>query len=451
MTDLAIACALVFGLVCGVLAVAHSVSVGRITLLDWSLMALGGMYGLGWAIVMAASRAELNPLWDDWLVPHSSVYFLHTVAAVVLTFGVILGWFVVDRLFGQRPAPLRSVRDPSAWAWSAAFWLMLFTAVVLQWLYTYVYGGFLGILSYSADIRSAVFPVDNPLSFLSPFGGLSLISTLGFWGLWLSGKRGLWLALGLAFSFSFSLYILYSWLGRMGFLVYIAAFPLGFAILRIRSPLKLLAVCVAGFSLLLLFAYVVSVSLGTKSAGSMLAFLSRELSFPFVSFFAQLHLGEHLFLGFRDFVAAPLYLLPSSLWLQWLEPIGQVNTAIIMGAPKGEEGVTGAIPVDLLTAGIMQVHVAGIPIVGALFGVLIRFVQYLIDSIPFDGVRSVFHAYLALKIAVLAAFYAQPNQVVAGNFALIAGALIIVFCTRVGRVYVFRSRARQECSDGARP
>lgn len=450
MTDLAIGCALLFGLVCGGLAVAHSLNVGRMTMLDWALMALGGMYGLGWAIVMAGSRAGLNPLWDDWLLPHSSVYFLHTVSAVVLTFGVILGWYATDRFWGAKTAGLRTFRHPTLASWASAFWLILFIAVVLQWLYTYVYGGFFGILSYSADIRSGIFPVDNPLSFLQPFGGLALISALGFWGIWISGKRSLWSFLGLVFSFLFSIYILYSWLGRMGFLVFIAAFPLGYAIARIRSPLTLLAVCVGGFSLLLLCAYLVSVSMGIKSADSLLAFLSRELSFPFVSFFAQLRLGENLFLGFKDFIAAPLYLLPSSLWLQWLEPIGQVNTAVIMGAPKGEEGVTGAIPVDLLTAGIMQVHVVGIPVVGVLFGALIRFVQFLVDRIPFLGLRAVFQAYLALKIAVLAAFYAQPNQVVAGNFALIAGALVIVFCLRVGRVYVFRSREGVEHSAGAR-
>lgn len=449
LTDLAIAFALLFGLTCGLLAVVHSMSAGRMTMLDWSLMALGGMYGVGWAIVMAGTRSGVNPLWDEWLLPHEGAYSLHTAAASVLTFGVILGWYIAGKVFGQSPVTLRSIRHPSSWSWSFAFWMILALAVVFQWLYTYVYGGFLGILSYSADIRSGVFPVDNPLSFLSPFGGLSLISTLGFWGLWLSGKRSLWLFLGLGVSFVFSIYILYSWLGRMGFLVYIAAFPLALAVMRIRSPLNLLAICVAGFSLLLLFAYVVSVSMGIKSADSLMAFLSRELSFPFISFFTQLHLGEHLFLVFRDFLAVPLYLLPSSLWLQWLEPIGQVNTAVIMGAPKGEDGVTGAIPVDLLTAGIMQVHLVGIPVVGMLFGAFIRFLQFLLDRIPFLGIRAAFHAYLALKIGVLAAFYAQPNQIVSGNFALILAAFILFICVRVGRIYVFRSLSRPGYRGGA--
>lgn len=182
-------------------------------------------------------------------------------------------------------------------------------------------------------------------------------------------------------------------------------------------------------------AYYVSLWLNLKAADSLPEFLARELAFPFGSFFAQLGTGANLFCGFTDFFFAPFFLLPSSWWSTWIEEVSQVNTALIMGAPKGQHGVTGGIPVDLLTLGLMQAHVFGIPIVGAMFGVLLRVVQRLIDRIPDPGVGAVFSAYAALKLAVLGVFYAQPALVVSGNFDFLVSALIIaafLYMPRIG-------------------
>lgn len=187
-------------------------------------------------------------------------------------------------------------------------------------------------------------------------------------------------------------------------------------------------------------AYYVSVWLNVKAADSLPDFVARELGFPFGSFFAQLGTGDHLFRAFKDFVVAPLFLLPSSWWSTWVEDVSQVNTALIMGAPKGEQGVTGGIPVDLLTLGLMQAHVLGIAVVGAMFGVLLRFVQGLLDRIPNPGVRAVFGAYAALKLAVLGIFYAQPALFVSGNFDFLTTALFITFFLYLPRLRWFPYR-----------
>jgi len=314
---------------------------------------------------------------------------------------------------------------------------MLLVSVGMQWFYTMAYGGFLEYLNYSVSIRSATFIIDNPLSFLRPFGGLAMIAAYGFFGLLLSGRRNLGSVLGLALSFAFSLYILYSWLGRMGFLLFLATFPLGAALARRRNPIKLIVLGVLAFAAILGGAYGVSVWLTIKAGADFPGFLARELSFPFASFFAQMDNGEHLFRVFFDFVVAPVYLLPSSWWTNWIEPVSQVNTAVILGAAKGEKGVTGGIPVDLLTLGLMQAHILGIPIVGAMFGALLRVLQSLIDRIPLPGLHGVFEAYVALKLAVFAVFYAQPDLVVSGNFVLILGVIMIFLSVKVKRLRIF--------------
>ncbi|MFN4062753.1 MAG: hypothetical protein ACK4JA_01065, partial [Parazoarcus communis] len=315
-----------------------------------------------------------------------------------------------------------------------AMWLLLVIAVVMQWLYTFAYGGFFGLLQYSELIRSSIFMVENPLSFLKPFGGLALFSSFGFWGIWLAKGLRFNIVLGFVLSCGFSLYVLLSWLGRIGFLVYLATLLLGWLLsLRVR-PFFLLSSVVLLMASILMGAYYISLWFELKAADSLLSFLAKELSFPFGSFFAQLAAGEHLFRGFKDFLLAPLFLFPSSWWSSWVENVSQVNTALIMGAPKGEQGVTGGIPVDLLTLGSMQAHVMGIPIVGMMFGVVLHLIQNMLYRLPNPGVQAVFSAYAALKLAVLGVFYAQPALVVSGNFDFLISVLIVVVVLRMPRV-----------------
>lgn len=183
----------------------------------------------------------------------------------------------------------------------------------------------------------------------------------------------------------------------------------------------------------------VSLWFNLKPADNLIEFIARELSFPYVNFFAQLDYGENLFRLFKDLFLAPIYLLPSSLWTKWVENVSQVNTALIMGAPKGEQGVTGEIPVDLLTLGLMQASIFGIVIVGMIFGIFLKILQSLIDTIKNLGIRSVFEAHIALKIAVLGVFYAQPALVVSGNIALLFTAVIMFAFIRIPIIRLFSS------------
>ena len=450
MTGLAISLGVGFALLCGLLAIWHSSRLRRTTLLDWTLLGLGGGYGLGWALVVGVTWNGGNPTWAGWIAPFYSQYPFYSMCTLLLLSGIVLGWLLINPLLRHGVAALKGKeRNRSEHRWMAASWFLLVLAVFAQWLYTRAYGGFVDLLIYSEMIRASIFPIYNPLSFLRPFGGLAFIATFGFFGLWLSGRRNISIALGLSLSLLFSLYLFYSFLGRIGFMVFIVTFPLGWTTSRRTLPLTKLVLMAAFFVLILAGSYGVSVWLDIKSADDLTAFLVRELSFPFVSFFAQWQAQEHLFRGFRDFLLTPLYLLPSSWWTNWVGDVGQVNTALIMGAPKGENGITGSIPVDLITLGLMQIKAYGIPIVGMLFGALLRVLQHWLDRISLPGVRAMFEAYVALKIAVLGIFYAQPALFVPGNFELIAGALVILVFLKFHRIRFFsRVGARQRPSTG---
>jgi hypothetical protein len=429
MSEVAVILGLLFALSCGVLAVMHSLKMGRMTLLDWSLLGLGGMYGLGWGLVVTITQSGGNPTWERWINPFESMYPLHTMSAFLLTIGIIGGWYVTAPYFRLSSTRILSVSGckPNTDIWASAFWLMLVLAVLMQWLYARAYGGLVSMLDFSVAIRSALFGevLENKWSFLRPFGGLAMIAAYGFFGLLLSGRYKIGTIFGFALSFLFSLYILYTWLGRVVFAVFLATFFLGVVLMRRQNPIKMMSSGLIVFMLILFLAHGVSVWMSFKAADSLTVFLTREFSFPFGSFFAQLNFNEHLFRGFLDFAVVPLYFLPSSWHVNWIEPVSQVNTAIIMGAPKGEAGVTGGIPVDLLTLGLMQAHIFGVPITGLLFGILLRALQFLLDRIPLIGVRGIFEAYVALKISILGIFYSQPNLFISSNFPLILGAMII--------------------------
>jgi disulfide bond formation protein DsbB len=102
----------------------------------------------------------------------------------------------------------------------------------------------------------------------------------------------------------FSFYLLYSWLGRIGFLVYLATFVLGALLSRRPRPFALLAGGCSVMLAIVIGAYYLSPWLNLKPADNLSAFLGRELAFPFGSFFAQLDLDEHLFRAFKDFLVA---------------------------------------------------------------------------------------------------------------------------------------------------
>lgn len=443
MTELAIALGLVFMLVCMAFALVHSLRQGRVTLLDWALLAMGGIYGGGWALLVFVTQAGGNPVWERWLLPFEHLYPLHTLSAFILLGTTCLGWLFAGSLRLVLRQRLNRPLAPNNDRLLCAGWFLLLSALLMQWLYSHAYGGFIGLLEYSASIRSGIFEVQNSLSFLQPFGGLALFASFLFFGLWLGGCRRLDVKIGFALAFLFSLYLLYSWLGRIGFLVYLATFVLGVLLARQMRPLPLLVG--GGFTMLviLIAAFQVSVWLNLKAADNLAFFLARELAFPFGSFFAQLDSGQHLLRAFRDFLFAPVYLLPSSWWTNWVEDVAQINTAMIMGAPKGEQGVDGAIPVDLLTLGLMQATAAGIAALGILFGAVLRVIQHLLEMIRNPGIRAVFEAYVAIKLAMLAIFYAQPALAVSGNFGFLLAVIIIALFANAPRIRFFRKTGHE--------
>ncbi len=428
------AAAILFLLTSILLALYQSEKYGRVRLIDWSTLAMGGVYGGAWTLVMIYTLDGRNPAWEKWLVPSVDLYLIHTLCALIALLCAQIGWKVIGGAHEPRSARLDLDQRTYHRRLVVAGWGLLALAIFMQFFYTKALGGLWGVFEYANLMRAGVFAVENPLSFLQPFAGLALFASFVFLGLLMSGLRRINVVVGFLLSFTFSVYVLMSWQGRIGFLTYFATIIFSFFLKAGARPIVLI---VGGGGLLagmVFLAYELSSLLQIKASENFAFFIAKELSFPFGGFFAHLSAGENLTRGFKDFLFSPLYVLPSSWWVGLTETVGQVNTAVIMGAKKGDLGVTGAVPVDLLTLGLMQASVVGVAVVGFLFGGLLRAADYFLRTIQDAGVRAVLEAYLVIKIGVLAVFYAEPQLVVAGNFDLIICVVVLVL------VRVFPSR-----------
>jgi len=202
MTDLAIILGFVFFIFCLLFVLIHSLYIGRLTLLDWTVLGMGGVYGLGWSLVAYVSKEGGNPRWEHWLLPNEHLYPVHTILAFLLLGSIWLGWIIFGtinhRTFIIFKMPLSDKNYECRLI--QAMWFIFIISIVSQWLYTRAYDGFLGILDYARLIRSAIFLVDNRFSFLRPFGGLALFASYGFFGLCLVNKRNIFVWLGLFLS-----------------------------------------------------------------------------------------------------------------------------------------------------------------------------------------------------------------------------------------------------------
>jgi hypothetical protein len=429
VTDLAIVAGVLVAMVCLSLVIWHSSIARRFTFLDWSVTAIGGVYGLGWALVVLVTRGGDNPRWEGFLLPNKAYFLIHSACVVVLVGGLFAGWLVSAgrSSVAHETVPAERLRTvPYSWEFPAAC-LMLLLAAFTQWLYTLGYGGFLGALTSAAAFRSGLLVTSNPWGFLFPFGPLALVASFMLYGLLLVNPRRISLWVPFVFSLGVSMYVLLLRLGRVDALVFVATFVFGYLLFRARQPLTLLWVSAVGGAGILAGSYWLSFASGISFTDGLQNFLARELAFPFVTFLEHAASSPD-FRWFYDIVVIPIFFLPESLWTGTIENVSDVTTALIKGAPKGLAGVSGGMPVDLITLGLLQASVAGVFVVGFLFGGLLRVLDRLTARIDHPGIRSVVSAHLAFKIAVLGIFYAQPVLLVKGNMYLIAAGLLYWFC-----------------------
>lgn len=426
----------------------------RLDLVDWFVGTMGAINGVGYAFVIWATHSGRNPYWASWILPYNEYYWLFPILSLIAVMGVWLSATVAGSLRTNLLTIKHADLSPKSLSRIEKLaWVLLLLGILSYWQYARAYGGFIALLNYSNLIRSGLFDVigiDNPWSFLQRLGGLVFFSSFLFYALvierQLKNRTQILNALGLVISLCFSLYVLYSWLGRVAIIAYLAVFPLSYIYYRhFRGHFRIHRMSVRLFFLILTIAIALPLlSLWMtpgKSSRDIFEFYARELSFPTVSFLSAIESDEFRFC--RDLLVAPLYVLPQRIWSGVIgyDTASDINTVRIYGYRKGEGGVTGGIPTDMVTFSYMQLGVVGVALMGILLGAALVWLEKLILQAPTTGLRAVFYAYCALMLSALTVLYADPQHIIRRNIHFIVG--IFTLFVFAPRRHVRRGAARR--------
>jgi|LSQX01.3.fsa_nt_gb hypothetical protein len=414
---------------------------GQLEMIDWFLISLGTFNGLGYAFVFWATSNGINsPGWSIYLHMYDNeIATIYLLSSLILGLSSIVGWAVFKGRKGsvsnylepiEAQTLVRIIKKTKLVAWA-----MLVLGAVSYALYARAYGGFSGLLSHSIAIRSGISRVYNPFSFLQRFGSLTWFASYLFFGILtdkseidkpIKGCRG-----GFMISVLFSIYVLYSYAGRVGALVYFGTFLLAYVLQNARSFSRLARKLVFVAIVFLVGLIAIDSVLGRSSNTiGVLQLFAKELSFPFASYVVQLGQAEYRL--FKDIVVAPLFLLPKRIWSLKLniDVATSFNTFLLTGARKGEAGVTGSIPVDMLTFSYMQASIFGVVVVGFLFGGILYWLERLSRCIFPRTVQKVLYSNFVLNVAMLSVLYGDPQHIIIRNFAMIAGLTVLSFVRR---------------------
>lgn len=414
----------------------------KLELIDWFTLSLATFNGLGFSFVFWATNNGMNSsFWNQYISSFDNqMAVMYLLSSIILGMSSVFGWKTFKSLRPSRFITEKNISGVYAIhiikKVKLVAWIMLILGISSYALYANAYGGFLGLLNYSIAIRSGIMNINNPFSFLQKFGSFAFFSSFIFFGLIIDKsiekkhiKRCFW---GFILSLSFSIYVLYSWAGRVGALVYLATFMLGYLLYNYNSVAKLMRklIMLAIALPLVLFGIDSLLNRSSNSIGITELF-AKELSFPLASYIVQF--GQNNYRFFKDIIVAPLFILPQQIWSVMLniEVASSYNTFVFFGARKGEAGVTGSIPVDMLTFANMQASILGVVVVGLLWGALLYYLEIFCRKLDPIGVRKVIYSNMILNIALLTVLYGDPQHVIIRNFAMIVGLILITIVMKL--------------------
>lgn len=314
-------------------------------------------------------------------------------------------------------------------------WLLFLISFLSYFLYVKAYGGFFGYLKYADAVRSGVVVIKNKFSFLSKFGSLSLISSYIFFSMILVKRyRKKINYLGFVISLMFSLYVLYSMRGRVSFLIYFSILMLMYFINHYKSIKRLFNNIMKLFLLSIFIIITANFILKRVNYDNAVKLFTTELSFPVISFNNVYSSNDNRF--FVDIVYSPLYILPSSLYLKLnVETASSYNTYLLYGHRKGEGGVYGELPLDLISFSFFQLRLLGIIIISVIFGITISLLNYFINKINQNNIKNLLYSCAAIDIVVLSVLYGDINHIVLRSFSLIFSFLFFLFIYNIRTTY----------------
>ncbi len=309
-------------------------------------------------------------------------------------------------------------------------------SLVSYFVYTIPYGGLVGNLIYSEAIRAGLSPIPNPFSFLYGFGPLSYISAFIYFSfLFFDNNFKFSSLIGFLFSFFFSLYVLYSRLGRVSFILFLLTFIFFLIFFYYKNAKRIILSFIFLLFSTSIFLFYVSDFLGRSSINSdIFEFFLKELSFPIVNFAVNINNTE--FRNFFDVILIFVYILPTSIWssLFGIESASSFNTELITGFKKGEGGNFGEMPLDFLSFAYLQGGLFSLLLISLLFGFLMAYFQVKLDSIKLKPIRIMFQSIFTIYIIVLTVPYGDTQHIMSRTFNIVFSLLFYFLLSKIIKI-----------------
>lgn len=410
-------------------------------LADWLVFSLGAYNGIGIVFIIFEVQGEQYARVFKEIISNGSIVWMYPLYTLITIFGIWIGAALFSK--PRNNIELSDLGNEFNNRYHAKTILRLaitlqILAVVLYWLYVLPYGGFTGYFKYALAIRAALFDevdVDRSWSFLKRFGGLSFFASFLIAGLILMYRKHRWprvhLWLIFLFSFGFSLYVLYSWGGRLGMMFFLTSFIVGFFLYKNGYSFPFLVKMTIPVLIIFSVLPFTSKIWGHNKGGDELStFFVNEISFPLFVFNEAYHANKPRWM--QDVILAPAYILPSRIWGGMLEmdTVTQISTERVVGVRKGVNRSTKGVPVDFISFGIMEGGVLGVFLVGLIFGFLFKKIDRYLFWQFWPGPREVLYGYAIFSLSVELVLYSDPKSLIINNFHFIFGLILIKFFNR---------------------
>lgn len=401
----------------------------KIDLLNIFTLGIVLVNGLGLMVVLIGDRFNLlNEVWSKWVSNLSTdkiIYFLF------LNIFVIIISNLIKRIKNRTNIKTVNITNKTL---RITAYISLVLSIVLYYLYARAYGGFNGLLKESLNIRIGNSSIYNPLSFLQKFGELSVFATYLLWAILINKKQKKLKSDFLIFliGFAFSIYVLYSFLGRVGFLMFIGTLFISFGFSRIKK-INLKVISLAALLFIVLIISVNFLLRNPNSSASIVKVISNELAFIISSFSAQKEANHILF--FKDILLGFTALLPTRLVSKFIEytRAANWNTLYVFGSFKGTDSVWGEAPLDFITFGYTQFSFAGVIIWTLIYGFFLKYIDVKIKKINNFGLLNVCFAYALLNLSLLSVIYGDIYHILSRNFYIIVGLFILFFVNKINK------------------
>jgi hypothetical protein len=399
-------------------------------------------YGFSPAVLHAARLSGHDHVWVTRMYHGDGTYWLMPIVVILLWLGIEIGWLIAapnvravniwkkdgglrDSTGAQRRRRLPSLQT----VWLVGV-IMMVAGFGLYTLFSMAYGGYKGLIVFSAALRGGLLDTPNAYSYLQRFGGLCIFASYILFAVARQApRRKGWYYFSFAVSVGFSLLVLMTWSGRLGFVSYVISFPLVVILGSLRPRMVPMILVVSAVFMVLIFASrdifhtIRVVALGSgeledvfEPQTDVMEFYLGEFSFPAVSALTTLdqsETGTFTYRRYKDFFVAWQHLVPAR-WISRPDKVSHLNRELIA------RGGIGEIPADAISVGLFSDGIRGVLVLSLLLGVVAGLVERFLVWFPIAYLRPILSIVLIFRLGFMVP-YADPVNVLKGGFYLALG------------------------------